>query len=447
MRKATFLVCCLAGFFSASPAGAVGVDKDRDKLPDKWERQYQHSTSKNSAKLDRDKDGLTALSEYKNKTNPTKSDTDRDGMKDGWEVKYKLKPTEKDGHQDADKDTFSNLLEYKNRTNPRVKDSARPVSTVPNGPTSTPPDNIHVTPEPTEPEWTPLDPNAVQSPDVRFYMSQRGNATQAEFFRNYPVEVDITISNNDSTPARVLIDVDGDNIYETDNGISDKFSFVPKTNGLFGFRVKVINSAGFGTNGWLYEVKDRPSKPTPIWNPTTAGCFSTLICVDLLMNHECKLLGDCDRNRCVAARNNYKLGLRLYNNWAHSDTVVGIDGNLRPSFDYWGEGLKIGLASYGNRLMHWELVDAYCGRDNQKAARTEIQAITASRGGISVSAGVPFPAIPARQQQVLDLFGTSLEAFGLELKTQHCDSASGNRTSLSASTSGLNLSYTEAASC
>jgi hypothetical protein len=118
--KAT-LACML--FLLAGPVGtaAAAEDRDRDRLPDRWEKRYKLSTTKKSARRDTDRDGLRNLREFRRKTSPRRRDTDQDRLRDGPEVKrYKTNPRRKD----TDGDGLSDFAEVKrHRTNPRKKDT------------------------------------------------------------------------------------------------------------------------------------------------------------------------------------------------------------------------------------------------------------------------------------------------------------------------------------
>ncbi len=61
------------------------IDSDADSILDWWEIQYFGDLTHDGT-VDADKDGLTALQEYQNGTNPNLSDTDKDGLSDGFEV-------------------------------------------------------------------------------------------------------------------------------------------------------------------------------------------------------------------------------------------------------------------------------------------------------------------------------------------------------------------------
>ena len=95
----------------AVPAGAMAKprDRDHDGLPDKWEKKFHLSTSKNNAKADPDKDGLNNLGEFKSKTNPRKADTNGNGVNDA--------------NDDQDGDGVDNADEMSEHTNPLDPDS------------------------------------------------------------------------------------------------------------------------------------------------------------------------------------------------------------------------------------------------------------------------------------------------------------------------------------
>jgi hypothetical protein len=70
-------------------------DRDHDGLPDRWERRYDLSTSKKSAKGDPDRDGLRNRREYRLRTNPRKRDTDGDGHRDRAELRAGTNPRDR----------------------------------------------------------------------------------------------------------------------------------------------------------------------------------------------------------------------------------------------------------------------------------------------------------------------------------------------------------------
>jgi hypothetical protein len=105
-------------------------DSDNDGMPDDWEKAHGLNPKVNDAGEDPDKDGLTNLQEYQNKTDPQAKDTDSDGMPDGWEVQYGLNPLVNDASLDKDGDGFSNLRECQRGTDPNDSGS-RPSSGMP----------------------------------------------------------------------------------------------------------------------------------------------------------------------------------------------------------------------------------------------------------------------------------------------------------------------------
>lgn len=108
-------------WLSAGCGSAAATDKDRDKLPDSWERKYKFSTTQKSDRADSDRDGLSNLREYRLKLHPRRRDTDRDGLRDGDEVRrYKTNPRKRD----TDGDGQSDGDEVRAGTDPRVRDGA-----------------------------------------------------------------------------------------------------------------------------------------------------------------------------------------------------------------------------------------------------------------------------------------------------------------------------------
>ncbi|MDR1949463.1 MAG: SUMF1/EgtB/PvdO family nonheme iron enzyme [Spirochaetaceae bacterium] len=105
-------------------------DSDGDGLPDGWEVTNSldplDSTGDNGRDGDPDNDGLTNREEYREKTNPKKSDTDGDGFKDGWEVAYgynPLDPNDPSRDGDDDGDYLLNWDEYIYGTDPKKADT------------------------------------------------------------------------------------------------------------------------------------------------------------------------------------------------------------------------------------------------------------------------------------------------------------------------------------
>jgi len=143
---ASTLAACSAVGLLAAPAALAGPrDRDRDGLPDRWERSNGLSTKSKSAKKDTDRDGLRNRTEYRLRTKPRVKDTDRDGLSDGYEVRV-------------------------SRTNPRRKNSragvpARPSPPRPRPVAATPP-RPAPTPTPTPDPMPAPDPGPAPTPDL-----------------------------------------------------------------------------------------------------------------------------------------------------------------------------------------------------------------------------------------------------------------------------------------
>src|SRR5690349_19227873 len=70
--------------FSAA-AGAGSSDRNRDHIPDRWEKRHHLSLAVNQARRDQDHDGLNNRGEYKAGLDPRDDDSDNDGVVDGDE--------------------------------------------------------------------------------------------------------------------------------------------------------------------------------------------------------------------------------------------------------------------------------------------------------------------------------------------------------------------------
>ena len=71
--------------FPASGMASSNGDRNRDTIPDRWERAHHLSLNVNQAKRDQDHDGLRNKAEFRAGDNPLDADTDNDGVKDGHE--------------------------------------------------------------------------------------------------------------------------------------------------------------------------------------------------------------------------------------------------------------------------------------------------------------------------------------------------------------------------
>lgn len=108
-------------YFAAWEYEAESFDRDRDDLPDYWERRHLGGLG-TSGELDADGDGLSDREELGVLSDPNVADTDGDGLTDQEEVAFvpSLIPT----NPDSDGDALSDGEEVRlHRTNPTVQDT------------------------------------------------------------------------------------------------------------------------------------------------------------------------------------------------------------------------------------------------------------------------------------------------------------------------------------
>ena len=132
LKRLAVPTLALIAFFIAAPGAAkTGVDRDHDKLPDRWEKRYRLSTKQKSGKRDPDRDRLSNRREYRARTNPRRADTDRDGLNDYAElVRRKTNPR----RADTDGDGSSDGAEVRAGTNPRSRGDHPPTPGAPGHP-------------------------------------------------------------------------------------------------------------------------------------------------------------------------------------------------------------------------------------------------------------------------------------------------------------------------
>src|SRR3954471_14626443 len=80
---AATLLALAASLLLASAASAH--DRNRDRIPDRWERAHHLSLHVNQSRRDQDHDGLNNRGEYRAGMNPRDRDSDDDGVRDGRE--------------------------------------------------------------------------------------------------------------------------------------------------------------------------------------------------------------------------------------------------------------------------------------------------------------------------------------------------------------------------
>jgi len=85
----------------ALPGLASAKDRNRDRIPDRWEKAHHLSLKVKQTKRDQDRDGLKNLGEFQNGTNPRDADTDNDGLDDGTEVEVGDDPADNDSDDDG----------------------------------------------------------------------------------------------------------------------------------------------------------------------------------------------------------------------------------------------------------------------------------------------------------------------------------------------------------
>lgn len=66
------------------------ADRNRDRIPDRWERKFRLSLRVNQANRDQDRDHMRNLVEFRTGNNPRDADTDNDGVDDNEENAGKI---------------------------------------------------------------------------------------------------------------------------------------------------------------------------------------------------------------------------------------------------------------------------------------------------------------------------------------------------------------------
>ena len=77
--------CAALLVVTATGSARGNGDRNRDRIPDRWERAHHLSLKVNQAKRDQDHDGLRNRAEFLAGTDPRNNDSDDDGTNDGSE--------------------------------------------------------------------------------------------------------------------------------------------------------------------------------------------------------------------------------------------------------------------------------------------------------------------------------------------------------------------------
>ncbi len=128
MRKATLIagaVGALAVLLVASgSAMAASKDRNRDRIPDRWEKRFHLSLKADQANKDQDRDKVDNLNEFQEGTNPRDKDTDNDGVKDGRE------DGDRDGLNNQNEDASAILPDDRDTDNDGTEDGDEVVGTI-----------------------------------------------------------------------------------------------------------------------------------------------------------------------------------------------------------------------------------------------------------------------------------------------------------------------------
>lgn len=108
LTAALLLIPAAAQARGAHHNSASASDRNRDRIPDRWERHHRLSLRVKQTKLDQDRDGLNNLGEFKAGTNPRDRDTDDDGVRDGAEHRFGMNPRDDDSDNDGREDGHEN---------------------------------------------------------------------------------------------------------------------------------------------------------------------------------------------------------------------------------------------------------------------------------------------------------------------------------------------------
>ena len=122
-RTITFAVAALGAMLLIA-SSAAAKDRNRDGIPDRWEKRFDLSLKVDQSNKDQDRDKVDNLNEFQEKTNPRDKDTDNDGRKDGKE------DGDHDGLNNQNEDASANLPDDPDTDNDEVKDGDEVAGTI-----------------------------------------------------------------------------------------------------------------------------------------------------------------------------------------------------------------------------------------------------------------------------------------------------------------------------
>jgi len=85
VKRLTLALALMGSLLFAASASAHGRDANRDRIPDRWEKQHGLSLKVKQTRRDQDKDGFHNRAEWRAKTDPRDADSDDDGIDDADE--------------------------------------------------------------------------------------------------------------------------------------------------------------------------------------------------------------------------------------------------------------------------------------------------------------------------------------------------------------------------
>jgi hypothetical protein len=103
---------------------AVAKDRNHDRIPDKWEKRFHLSLSRDQSNRDSDRDRVDNLNEFQEGTNPRDRDSDNDGRRDGRE------DSDHDGLNNRGEDDSANRPDDRDTDNDGIRDGDENAGTI-----------------------------------------------------------------------------------------------------------------------------------------------------------------------------------------------------------------------------------------------------------------------------------------------------------------------------